>query len=71
MLITEQIPLTNPHVKYQDQRAHGYAVVEARPDELRVSFRAVDRFDPQASKAIALASIRVPRDRAEVEVLSG
>jgi alkaline phosphatase D len=67
-LITEQIPLTNPHIKFQDQRAHGYAVVEARPDELRVRFRAVDRFDPHASKATTLATMRVPRDRAAVEM---
>jgi alkaline phosphatase D len=59
-LVTEQLPLLNPHLKYAEFSVHGYAVMEARPDELRVDFMGVRTITQPTSEVYRLASFRVP-----------
>ena len=40
-VLTERVQQANPHLRYANFRHHGYAVLEARPDQLEVTFRAV------------------------------
>lgn len=57
----------NPHMVYSNQSTKGYAVVEARPGELRVDYRGVRTTQQQTSTPFTLASFRVPRGAAQVE----
>jgi alkaline phosphatase D len=57
----------NPHMVYSNQSTKGYAVVEARPGELRVDYRGVRTTQQQASTPFTLASFRVPRGAAQVQ----
>ncbi|WP_320672875.1 alkaline phosphatase D family protein, partial [Patulibacter defluvii] len=57
----------NPHLVFSDAATHGYAVVEARRDELRVALRAVDTILRPTASVRTLASFRVPRGRVAVE----
>lgn len=68
-LVSEQIRVTNPHIKFDDQRNHGYGVLEATREELRVSFKAVDRFDPHARRAKILADFRVPAGSPRIDLI--
>jgi alkaline phosphatase D len=58
----------NPHLKYDDQKRRGYGVVEARADELRVQFRAVEALR-RSTVVEDLARFRVGRGTPRVEVL--
>ena len=58
LLVTRNVRTVNPHIKYDEQRSRGYAVVEAKPDELRVDFRAV-RSVPRTTSARTIARFRV------------
>jgi alkaline phosphatase D len=57
----------NPHLKYDDQKRRGYGVVEARADELRVEFRAVEA--RQRSTSVDATRFRVARGTPRVELL--
>jgi alkaline phosphatase D len=59
----------NPHIKYSNQEFKGYGVLEARPDELRVDFKAVRSTKARRSSTFTLQRFRVRRDRPQVEVL--
>ena len=61
----------NPHIKFSNQNFKGYGVLEARPDELRVSYRAVRRTDRRKSAMFTLRRFRVPRGQPRVEDLGG
>jgi alkaline phosphatase D len=56
----------NPHIRYADLSAHGYAVLEARPDEVRFAYRFVDRADSDAPVTPGPA-FRVARGSARLE----
>ncbi len=58
-LVTERLPVANPHLKFAHFRNHGYVVMEAGPDSLEVTFRAVDTVKQPASNAFDLARFRV------------
>ena len=65
--ITQNVQTLNPHITYNEQKHRGYSLVEARPDELRVDFRAVtDVLDP-ASDCFTLESFSVPAGELEIE----
>lgn len=57
----------NPHLVFSNATAHGYAVVEARREELLVQLRAVDTILRPTASVRTLASLRVPRGRVAVE----
>ena len=59
----------NPHIKFSNQEFKGYGVLEARPDELRVNFRAVRDTDKRRSQVFTLQRFRVQRNQPRVEVL--
>ena len=61
----------NPHIKFSNQNFKGYGVLEARPDELRVNYRAVRRTDTRKSEVFTLRRFRVPRNQPRVEDLGG
>jgi hypothetical protein len=65
---TQNFRTANPHLKYDDQKRRGYGVVEARPDELRVEFRAVDALK-RTTSAETIARFRVARGNPRLEVL--
>jgi alkaline phosphatase D len=67
-LLTERIQQANPHLRYANFRHHGYAVLEARPDELRVDFRAVRSVREQRSDTFTLKSFRVAAGDPRVHV---
>lgn len=66
--VTQNFRAANPHLKYDDQKRRGYGVVEARSDELRVQFRAVEALS-RSTVAEDLARFRVARGTPRVEVL--
>jgi alkaline phosphatase D len=57
----------NPHMAYSNQSSKGYAVLEARPDELRVEYRGVRTTQQPTSAPFTLARFRVPRGTAQVD----
>jgi alkaline phosphatase D len=65
--LLEQLPAANPHLRYAQFRNHGYAVAEARPDELRVTFRAVDTITQRTAPSRDLARFRVAQGSNTVE----
>ncbi len=58
----------NLHIKYSNQTFKGYGVLEARPDELVVDYRAPRSVTQPQSEIVTIARHRVPRERAEIEV---
>ena len=60
----------NPHFAYANQSSKGYAVLEAKPDELLVTYKGVGTTQAPASAPFTLARFRVPRGAAEVQSLS-
>ena len=49
----------NPQIVYSNQAYKGYGIVEARPDQLRVTYRAVRETRRQPSEAFTLRSFHV------------
>lgn len=66
-LITGNLTLTNPHLRFADFRRHGYAVLEARAQELRVDFKGVSTVRSPTADPVAVASFRVADGRPVVE----
>jgi len=56
----------NPHMVYANEAYKGYGIVEARGDELRVTYRAVRETRRQPSDAFTLRSFHVEAGRAAV-----
>ena len=61
----------NPHFTYANQSSKGYALLEAGPDELLVTYKGVGTTQTPTSAPFTLARFRVPRGAAEVETLGG
>ena len=59
----------NPHIKYDELSRRGYGVLEARPDELLVEFRAPRSTFEQPSPVETLKRFRVARGQPSVEPL--
>jgi alkaline phosphatase D len=59
----------NPHIAYAQLSAKGYGILEARPDELLVTYRAPETVFEPKSKMQTLARFRVARGSTEVEIL--
>ena len=59
----------NPHIAYAELSAKGYGVLEARQDELLVTYRAPETVLQPKSKVNTLARFRVARGSTDVEVL--
>ena len=68
-LVTRNIKLVNPHLRYDEQRSRGYAVLEARQDGLDVSFRGVDSTSAAPSPARTIGRFHVPRGNARVQLV--
>ena len=68
LLVSNNLPLTNPHLKYQEQSSRGYGVAEASPTELKVTFKAVDS-KRRSSATRTIGRFRVRRGNPRVEVL--
>ena len=68
-LISNNLPVVNPHYRFFDQENRGYGVVEARPDELRVEFRAVTARPARSATPRVVARLRVARGNPRVQVL--
>ncbi|MGL4744694.1 MAG: alkaline phosphatase D family protein [Dermatophilaceae bacterium] len=60
----------NPHLAYANSAYKGYGILEASADALSVRYRAVREPRDADSEVVTLASFRVPRGRAEVEVIA-
>ncbi|MGL5818618.1 MAG: alkaline phosphatase D family protein [Phycicoccus sp.] len=58
----------NPHLAYANTAYKGYGILDASADALSVRYRAVREPRDADSDVITLASFRVPRGRAQVEV---
>ena len=65
--LADQLPAQNPHLRYAKFGVRGYGVIEARPDELRARFKAVDTVLAPQSRAYDLARFRVARDDPRVQ----
>ena len=65
-LLTDNIEAANPHIKYDEQKSRGYAVVEARPGELLVEFKRVDALQ-RTSRTETLARFRVAAGEPRVQ----
>jgi alkaline phosphatase D len=68
-LITRQVRVPNPHIRYDEQRSRGYAVLEARPDRLDVAFRGVDAMSRTPQPARTIGRFRVQEGSQRVQVL--
>ncbi len=67
-LISGNLPLVNPHLKYLEQSSRGYGVLEASPSELKVTYKAVDALRHSTS-ARTIGRFRVARGNPRVQVL--
>jgi alkaline phosphatase D len=70
-LSDSQVRVNNPHIRYSNQEVKGYGVLEAREDELRVTFRAARSVRMPESDVYTLQRFRVESGNPEVEVLEG
>jgi alkaline phosphatase D len=68
-LVTQRLEQNNPHYEFVDTEHRGYGVLEARPDELRVTFRSPRTVLEPRSEVRTLAEFRVPRGSPRVERL--
>jgi alkaline phosphatase D len=68
LLVSNNLPLTNPHLKYQEQSSRGYGVLEASPNELKVTFKGVDA-KRRTSATRTIGRFRVRRGDPHVQVL--
>lgn len=59
--------LLNPHFAFANFNRHGYAVMECRPGELTVDFRAAESIAIPSSPVRTLARFRVPTGEPRVE----
>ena len=67
-VLTDRLPVLNPHLAFADTLHHGYAVATATAGELRVEFRAPrSTIDPH-SDVFTLASFVVPRGEPRVHL---
>lgn len=66
-VITNNLPVTNPHLRFADFSRHGYVVMEARADELRVDFKGVSSVTTPTAEPVAVASFRVASGTPEVQ----
>jgi phosphodiesterase/alkaline phosphatase D-like protein len=67
-ILTTQLPVLNPHLKYTQQTARGYGVAEVTRDQMLVRFRGVDALNPNATSR-TLATFRVASGTPRVQVL--
>ncbi len=68
LLVSNNLPLANPHLKYQEQSSRGYGVLEASPSELKVTYKAVDALR-RSSDTRVIGRFRVGRGDPHVQVL--
>jgi len=66
-LVGRNLLVSNPHLRYLDEKNRGYGLVEATPQELRVQFKAVDAMQ-RTSAARTIGSFRVASGSQRVEV---
>lgn len=69
VLVTGNVRLLNPHIKYDQQTSRGYGLLEASDDELLVTFKGVEAAQRRSTDAGTIGRFRVKRGRARVEVL--
>jgi alkaline phosphatase D len=67
-LVTQNIRVVNPHLRYDEQRSRGYGVAEARPNELRVEFKGVEALTRSTSPR-TIGRFRVVNGTPRVQVL--
>lgn len=67
-LLSNNLTLTNPHLKYTQQTARGYGVAEVSQDQMLVTFKGVNALDPNAT-ARTIGRFRVASGTPRVEVL--
>ena len=60
------IPVDNPHLVFSNLKDHGYAVLEATSDELKVDYRSPKTTQDKKSPVRTLASFTVERGKPEV-----
>ena len=65
----EGLRAMNPHIAYAELSAKGYGVLEARTDELRVTYRSPETVLRPEARVRDLAHFRVERGSTEVQVL--
>ena len=68
LLLSNNLPAANPHLKYQEQASRGYGVLEASPSELKVTYKAVDPLS-RSSATRTIGRFRVGRGDPHVQVL--
>jgi alkaline phosphatase D len=61
----------NPHIKFSNQDFKGYGVLEARRNELLVTYRAVRSTSVRKSSVFTLRRFRVERNQPHVQDLGG
>jgi len=67
-LLTNNVKITNPHIKYTEQESRGYGIVEASRDQLLVEFKGVDAMN-QGASARSIGRFRVAAGQPRVEVV--
>lgn len=67
-LLSNNLRLTNPHIKYTQQTARGYGIAEVSQDQMLVTFKGVNALDPNAT-ARTIGRFRVARGNPRVQVL--
>ncbi len=68
VLLTNNIKVTNPHIKYTEQQSRGYGIVEAAQDQLLVEFKGVDAMNRDGG-ARSIGRFRVAAGQPRVQVL--
>jgi len=69
--VTNRVMLANPHLVYANFRRRGYAVLEARPEELVVDFKGVSTVTEETADVFTVRSFRVAKDSTVVVPTGG
>jgi alkaline phosphatase D len=67
-LLTNNLLLTNPHLRYTQQTARGYGVAEISRDQMLVTFKGVDALNPDAQPR-TIGRFRVGAGSQRVQVI--
>jgi alkaline phosphatase D len=68
VLVTGNVRLVNPHIKYSEQTSRGYGLLEASGGDLRVTFKGVEARE-HSTAARTIGRFRVERGEARLQVL--
>lgn len=69
--VTQVLRASNPHLEYFNSATHGYNLIEATPQALTCTMKAVDTVKQPQANLSTLKVFRVPRDQIVIQDMGG